>query len=767
MDVNLPAQRKTFKAKNKAWRKDCMNSLDTATSLYYNDTTRRRVYHKIINQELFEGKVNMDDMVQLINPYNVAAETIPTNIVHHPIAVPKINLLIGEESKRPFDWSVIVGDYDGISQKQDARKDIINEKIEELISKDASEEEVQAELKRFALYLKFQWKDLREVRATKLLKYYWKDLELKEKFTEGFTDALILGEEIYQCGIQDGEPVFEKLNPIRVHTIRGGKSSRIEDADIIIIEDHWSPSRVLDTYYDKLKTDEIDRISEGYTSKEGAFDDQDYRNSFIVGETGHVTENFLQISHAEGHRYNRNFLDNDGNVRVLRCYWSSLKKAFGVTYIDEDGDQQTRMEAEEYIADASRGETLETLWIREWWHGCKIGADIYPVIEPMPVQYYRLSNPSKAHPGIVGEIYNTNQGIAVSLMDRMKQYQYLHDIAWDRLNKALAKNWGSILEIDMAKIPTGWTVHKWMSFAAKFGIGFVDSFKEGVAGNSQGKLAGNFNTTGKTLTADTGNYIQQHINLMEYIKAEMGEITGITPQRQGAVSTTETVGGVERAVMQSSNTTAWLFEKHKNCKIRALTILLETAKVALKGNKKKLQNILDDFSTELFEIDGDEFSERDYDIFVTSEGDAKEKEQLLNQSAQHAFMQNSGKFSTVMDIMFSNSITEKMRKIELAEQEISEQQQQQQQQVAKIEEQKLQAAAAKDQADRDFEKYKVDEDNSTKLLVEQMKQQGNAQELEAESSKTTQDRLMDIRKLQAEIEMNKERVDAQKMKKNS
>jgi len=755
MDINLPPQRKTYKSKDKAWRKDTVDALDTSTSLYTNDNTRRNIRHKIINQELYEGKLNIGDMTQMINPYNVAASTIPNNLPHHPIVVPKIDLLVGEEAKSPFDWAVIVGDRDGISQKQENRKQLVNKTIEELLDREnMSEEQIQAELEKFAIYLRYEWKDIREVRASKLLKHYWRELEFKAKFTEGFKDALIHGEEIYQCGILDSEPIFEKLNPIKVHTIRGGYSSRIEDSDIIVIEDHWSPGKVQDTYYDKLKTEEIDRISKGYVSKHGAFDQQDYRNSFIIPEGGEITESYLNIAETSGNTYNRNFLDNDGNIRVLRVYWSSLKLAYRIKYFDEYGDTQFRVEAEEYIVDPARGEVAEKIWIREWWHGCKIGSDIYPVIEPMPVQYHRMSNPSKAHPGIIGEIYNTNQGKSVSLLDRMKNYQYSFDITWDRLNKALAKNWGSILEMDLAKIPKGWSVHKWLNYAAKFGIGFIDSFKEGVNGSAQGKLAGNFNTTGKVLDTTTGNYIQQQIQLLEYIKAEMAEIVGISPQRQGAVSSNETVGGVERSVMQSSNTTAPLFTKHENVKIRALTIFLETCKVALKGNKKKLQNILDDFSSELFEIDGDEFSEQDYDIFITSDMKTKEKEQLLNQAA-HAFMQNGGGLNTVMDIIFSDSITEKMRKIELAEQDIKEQKQASEKQMAEVEKQKSQTQVDIAQADRDLKQYEIDSNNATKLLIEQLKQQGHTDGLQQDTVQNNEDRLLKIKELHAEMEMSK------------
>jgi len=166
-------------------------------------------------------------------------------------------------------------------------------------------------------------------------------------------------------------------------------------------------------------------------------------------------------------------------------------------------------------------------------------------MRPKPVQYNRLSNPSVCGPGIVGEVYNTNQGRAISMVDKMKNYQYLYDVIWDRLNTAIAKNLGKILLLDISLIPNGWEPEKWIAQATKLGIGVIDGFKEGNAGAAQGKLAGNLNGQNtRAIDLETGNYIQQHIQLLEFIKTEMGEIAGISRQREGNISNRETVGGV-------------------------------------------------------------------------------------------------------------------------------------------------------------------------------------------------------------------------------
>jgi hypothetical protein len=153
-------------------------------------------------------------------------------------------------------------------------------------------------------------------------------------------------------------------------------------------------------------------------------------------------------------------------------------------------------------------------------------------------------------------MYNLNDSKPFSLVDMMKPFAYFYDVIYDRLNKAIAANWGKIMKMDLAMVPKGWEVDKWLYYAKVNHIAVVDSFKEGNGGAAQGKLAGLMNVQSSgVIDAEQGNYIQEHINLLEFIKNEMGEIAGISRQREGQISNRETVGGVERANLQSSHIT--------------------------------------------------------------------------------------------------------------------------------------------------------------------------------------------------------------------
>ena len=720
--LNTPPQRLPYTKKSKEWRKDNVDYADKH-SFYHNESVRQSIRNKIINMNLYNGLVNVRDLTDVVNPYHMDASFIPDNIPHHPIVVPKINLLLGEEMKRRFDWKVIVTNHDAVSAKEEAKKRVLMQKIQEYLLANYPEEEQENKLRELEKYMKYDWQDLREKMGNQILRHYSQEQDFDTIFNDGFKDALIMAEEIYQIDLVHNEPVLSKLNPLKVHSVRSGNSDRIEDSSIIIIEDHWSPGKIVDYHHDELKPEDIDHILEYTTTKSsGSYTDDNnnhvlLRDSLEGMEQHHMYDNLFSIAEINGHYFGSDYTDENGNIRVLKVYWKSLKKIQKVKYYDEYGETQYKIRSEEYRPNTILGEEATPLWVNEWWEGTKIGKDIYLQMRPRPVQFNKLNNPSYCHPGIVGQIYNTNQGRAVSLMDRMKNYQYMYDVIWDRLNKAISTNYGKIFELDLAKVPANWEIEKWLHFAVVNKIAVVDSFKEGTQGAATGKLAGGFNTQGgRAIDMETGSYIQQHIQLLEFIKMEMSEIAGVTKQREGSIHQNETASGVERSVNQSSHITEYWFTTHEKVKIRVLQAFLETAKIALKGNNKKVQHILDDQSIQMLNIDGNEFCEADYGIVCTSSAKSVELENLLKQYAQ-AFIQNGGSMSSIMDIFFSPSLADMRRKLEITEQEMFDRQNKAAEDANKLAQQAQEQQMALEKAKLEAADTQNIRDNETKLLI--------------------------------------------------
>lgn len=777
--IHLPQQRLSYKKKTKKWRISNIEHADTF-SLYNNNRIRKSLKNKVINLNLYNGIVDVQDISSIVNPYHMDASFIPDNIPHHPILVPKVDLLVGEEIKRRFDWTAIVTNPNAISDKEDEKKKVLQGKLMEFLQANYKEDELKAKLKELEHYLKYDWQDIRERMANQILRHYWKEQDFGFIFNKCYKDALINAEEICQIEIVHNEPTLTKLNSLKVRTVRSGGSDRIEDSSIIILEDHWSPGKIIDYFHEELKEGDIDYIMDYETSSDANYRDDDNHTLLrdaLDAQGEPFMDDIFNIAEINGHYFNSNLTDEDGNIRVFRVYWKSLKKVKKIKYYDEFGETQYKIRSEEYIVDKEMGEESTNMWINEWWEGTKIGKDIYIQMRPMEVQYNRINNPSICHPGIIGQIYNTNQGKAVSLVDRAKNYQYMYDIMWDRLNKAIATNYGKILELDLAKVPENWEIDKWLHFAVTNKIAVVDSFKEGNKGAATGKLAGGMNAVGgRSIDMETGSYIQQHIQMLEYIKMEMGEVCGISEQRQGQVSTTETVGGVERAINQSANITEYWFNIHENFKIRVLTAFLEAAKIALKGNNKKAQYILDDLSIQVLNMGGDVFPEADYGIVCTSSYQATLLEQNIKQLSQ-AFLQNGGGLSTIMDIYTSPSLADMRKKLELAEQDIAQRQQEASQQQNKIAQQELANKRELEVAKLELEDTISQRDNATKKYIAELKalegvdrdsdgitDELDSQKLQLERQKVIDDKMLKIKELNDEMIQHKDKMDVEKKK---
>lgn len=778
-NINLPQQQLPMSQKGRKWRKAHLDWADNRAFFNY-APVRNSVIHKKINYDLFNGKLHMQDLEVVLNPEHIKERVTPGNIQHYPIINSKLQVLRGEESKRVFDFKVVVTNPNSISEIEENKKAAVLQQLQQLMSDQSQDEqEFQQRLEKMNDYFTYEWQDMREVRANNLLNHYVKEYNMPLMFNDGFMDAAIVGEEIYQCDIRGGEPVIERLNPLKVRVFKSGYSNKIEDADIIVIEDYWSPGQVIDAYYDVLSKKDVAYIESapdigpktddmGHEDDRAAFVNHHMIDDVITGTDeygmGFYFDPFGLFSDSAGDLLP---FDTNGNVRVLRMYWRSRRRIKKVkSYDPETGEETFDFYEETKIIDPDRGEEEEIYYINEAWEGTKIGEEIYVNMRPRVVQYNRLSNPSRCHFGIVGSIYNINESKPYSLVDMMKPYNYLYDVIHDRLNKMMAKNWGKIITLDLAKVPKDWNIDKWMYYAKHNNIAVVDSFKEGNKGAATGKLAGALNNASSgVIDAELGNIIQQYINILEFIKLEMSEVIGVTRQREGQISNRETVGGVERSNLQSSHITEWIFTIHDDVKKRALECFLETAKIALKGNNLKFSYLLSDGSQRIAEIDGDEFAESDYGLVVDNSNGIQDLNSKLDMLAQAGMQNQMVSFSTIMKLYGSSSIAEKQRMVENDERKMKEMQSQAAQAEQEQKQMELQQEAALEQAKLEQEDKLNQRDNETKIIVANINHSADDGIQEPTYSQEAKDKLREsMRQFDARLALDKEKLNLDRKK---
>ena len=768
--ISFPAQKKSFSEKTEKWG---IQNIEAGISISNSDISkvRKTKAEMQVNYNLGLGIIDESDIEKAFNPMGIKGVNFPAKIQNYPIEQPKINILKGEEGRRRFDWKIRSVNEDVISQKEFIMQEqLYSTLVEEIQNENYSEEMVAKRLRQLEHYHQYDYQDSSEVMGTRIMDYFWHTQKLKNLFSDSFYDVLYAGEEVFACDIVHGEPQLIKRHPLNITTFGSGDSYKIEDSDIIVDDGYYPVGKVIDMFWDVLTPDEVDMLEAGGKSNR-------YHGNNIVLAGPMDIERELQdystsqLITVDGRGVNTygGYFDTEGNVRVTRVVWKSRRKIGKLTYFDPEGNEQMTIIDERFPVEQYKhlGWKAEWYWINEWWQGYKIAHDLYKRVEALPRIGSRMSNPSICLPPYVGTIYSIGTGPAVSLMDRIKPYKYLYNIYMRRTELASARNKGVIAELDLAEIPDGWDEELVMMFAEANGYMIKDSFSEGKKGIAQGKLISTIKQRGSdVLNLNSADVIRANLELARYVKNELGEIAGISPQREGQIDNRETFGGIERAVTQSSHITEEWFRVHDNTKIRAMELLMETAKYAWRNyegdNLKKLQYVDDGLITHIFNIDGREFAESEYGYFISNNQSDAELIQVVKTLAQAGLQNDKIKFSDLFTIYRDTSISSMIRKVERSEARAEERQDEQMQQQLESQE-RVQDAINQIEMMKLEQEWRIEESRiEADLTAKEMEFEKFLLGLESkagiDAEESEKNRAHDIEKLKMQIEQRRKEL---------
>lgn len=733
----FPRQKLPLSKKGKKWQEDCVNYIigegnvtsgGNSTSYYGELQTYYNLYNSIFDEKDFKS---------ITNPFKVE-DGFPATPHDFNIIRPKVDLLIGEETKRPLNFRVIRTSQEATSEMQEKEKQMVLQYIEAAITANMSPEEAQqfqqqlqsGEImppEQIAKYMDKDYKDIVENTAYHSLTYLREKLDLDNEFIKGWKDGLISGREIYYVGVLNAEPYAERVNPICFSYDKSPDLEFIEDGSWCCRKMRMPITEVYDRYYDKLEEKDLDKLEEMIGSTPG-------RN---LGDRSPVDMGIqLRI-------YDNPIFEGSGKslVNVWHCCWKSFKKIFYVTTTDDAGQPQINIVDETYQP-VGNEVSIEPDWIIEVWEGYRAGSDLYFGIQPIEYQHVSIDNPNSQKLPYCGAIYSNTNSKPRSLVSILKPLQYMYIVLWYRLELAIARDKGKVVNMDITQIPKSMNISpaKWMHYLSSVGVNFINPYEEGwnIPGREGGKPAQFNQITALDLTMS--NVIAEYIQLMDKIEELAGTISGITQQREGAVSSSEMVGNVERSVVQSSHITEPLFWVHNQCKRRVLNMLLNTAKGAWEETgKQKLQYIFDNGERAFLDITP-KFYYEDMDVFVSDTSKDLENIQKLQQLIQPA-MQNGASLLEAAEILTNdnfNIIKQKLKDMQTRQEQIQQQQQeaeaQQQQQLQQMQNESKQQELMLQEAQMDLQRYQIDQDNQTKIAVAQINAYRGTEELDQDQN---------------------------------
>lgn len=756
---SFPAQKLPMSKKTQAWKEACVDYVVGAGDSGFGGNGRSRSDEMQTYYDLYNSIYNEKDLKYVTNPFK-QDDGFPAMAQDYNIIKPYVDQLLGEETKRPFNFHPQRTSDIAASELQEKAKEMLMDYIQATIASKLSSEqaaryeqalatgEIQTP-EAIAKYVQKDYKDIAETEAYHALQFLKRKLNLTHEFYKGWKDALIGGEEIYYIGVINGDPYVERVNPMYFDYEHSLDLEFIDDAAWCRRKMIMSATEIYDRFYDKMSERQLNELLELIDQRPGAGNNPEIRKTSIDYES------------IKLHKIN-SFTDNPfdiDHITVYHCCWKSFKKIGFVTLLNPETGEAEEFQVDEDYKVTGTEQSVEWDWIIEVWEGYRIGDDMYIGIQPIEYQHISADNPNSQKLPYTGVVYNNTNSKPRSLVSMMKPLQYMYIVVWYRLELALSRDKGKVAVMDITQIPKSMNidVNKWMHYLSALGVAFINPYDEGwdIPGREGGKPSQFNQLSSWDLTMS--NVIAEYIQLMQKIEDMVAKLTGITPQRQGQIAASELVGNTNTAVSMSYHITEPWFWNHNQVKRRVLTMLLNTSKAAWKDSKKYLNYILDD-ATRAFVQLSDNFFYEDMDIFVD---DSTKNQQYIDQLKQllQPAMQNGASLLDIAEIITLDNMSMIKNRLEEIEQKRMEQMQQQQQaeqqaqqQMAEQQNQLKEEELMLKEAEMDLEKYKVDQDNATKITVAQLNAYRGAENMD-----------QDMNGIPDPIEIGKQALEQQKI----
>jgi hypothetical protein len=722
----FPDQFKTDKEKqDESWIK---NTMDYFANKSYAEYVRNRDTF-VKNYDLVKGILRMEDFYQDVPEVKSFTDMLtqnlelPAYVKMYSIITTPLNELIGEISKRPDAFRVKAFDDDSKSEELEFKTGILQEyvmnqakqKILEkaaLAGEELEDEQVQQMTMEQVQDELGSYTSIAEKWANHVLTCQKADFTLKEKSEDAFRDMLISAREFYHI-YEDNSKVgynVEVANPKNTWFLTtpdrkyvSDPTGRAQGAYAAGTVQVMELSEIIESIPDITK-DEIDHLRSSLQDyglinvRESNLGNPDAGNGIdsvqydtydpLVLQTRMMIESEMK-QNDDGLQ---DFLGLTSNVSsfgykyvVVRSYWISKKKIGKLIYIDEMGNEQSLIVDENYKSGTiPTQQSLEWGWINEWYQGIKIGPDIYHIKPFKLLNYCPII-------GVVHEVKNTE---AKSLVDMMKPFQVLYNVCMNQLYKLLEKEVGKVYLTSIRHIPIPKdgdaqdALDVWEMEARNRGVMFIDDSPENL------KSPSSFNQF-RDIDLTRTQEIQSRYNLAIQLKNECWELVGMSKQRLGSVSASETATGTNTAITQSYSQTEPLFVAHEYVLGQLYQAIIDAS---LYTESKKPQSTISYITSEgesaFVQVNGTDLKFRDLKVFLTNR---PEDQKMFNElrGLSQAVIQNGGSLHDIIELYSTNSVRQ-MKKVfkSLKDRQEQLQDQQMQQKQQEMEQRQEQAQAA-------------------------------------------------------------------------
>jgi hypothetical protein len=285
----------------------------------------------------------------------------------------------------------------------------------------------------------------------------------------------------------------------------------------------------------------------------------------------------------------------------------------------------------------------------------------------------------------------------------------------NQLYKLLEKEVGKVQLMSIRHIPIPKdgdaqdALDMWEMEARNRGVVFIDDSPENL------KAPSSFNQF-TSLDLTRTQEIQARYTLAQQLKSECWELVGMSRQRMGDISASESATGTNAAMQQSYSQTEPLFVAHEYVMGQLYQAIIDAA-LYVESSKPEstLSYITNEGESAFVQVNGSDLKFRDLKVFLTNR---PEDQQMFNELRQlsQAVIQNGGTLYDVIELYSTKSMREMKKTFkDLRDRQMAQQDQQMQLQQQQQEAQQKQAQVALQQAAQLAQQQQAHDDYQNQL----------------------------------------------------
>lgn len=562
------------------------------------------VYEKVQLKKAYNyyhGKRDADQFKYLENNFGIGT---PTTIGFTPLVKKHIDVLVGEYLELDPDLQITCKDEKTISNITRDKKLQIDKELYSYLTKylknaiigilmgdqkASNDPYIEKELQRIKDEIEHTFVSDYEVAAQNILAYFKnsRDIDLKNKMRELFTDLLISGLAYYRAKPSGKNDVkLEILNPLDTFVERNRNEFYLNKSPRAVVRRWLTKEQILVEFGDELSSEARGIIEKYFDYNEDSSGMMYVRSianpdgtvgSAKYGPNMGIVGGLEVVPVLPWNNENQTYRTYNQTIPVYECEW-----------IEYEDDKMTRHE------------------------GVKIGEEVYITRGANDKVPRSASNPKECTLSVNGMFFADKNGQPFSIMLSTADLQDRYDLLLYYRDNLIATSGTTGDWIDVSHLPQFLgndlpeRLQKWTAYK-KNGLALYNSAQEGAQ-----MINTTFNGFDDTVKAPSIQAIQLAI---QSIEEQVSSITGVLTQALGNIQQRDAVSNVKVGVRQSTLLTKQYFSAMDLMYKEVNYDLLNVAKIAYKKGLKGTL-ILGDKLVKIFTALPEYYTMTDFDIHI-------------------------------------------------------------------------------------------------------------------------------------------------------